>query len=244
MKGRVEKLLERKDKIGYKVAMGKLTLAINTASSQTSIALFEGENLLTEKSWTSKNDEAEKIMPAIKKLLKKNKFSEIGKVIVVKGPGSFTGLRIGVTVANTISYLNKCEIFGIDTCEYLWALLEDSQLENLELKNLALLVFAGSKGVYVSQNIEPATKASLVNIPDLTDYLKAHGITKFFGDISKEQKNILEEFEYLEIKKSFGEIMQKILAKIGQGILKPVPIVEPIYVKKPAITESKKNIFA
>jgi tRNA A37 threonylcarbamoyladenosine modification protein TsaB len=165
-------------------------------------------------------------------------------VIVVKGPGSFTGLRIGVTVANTIAYLNKCPIFGIDTCEYLWASLEDSDSEISKLESLALLIFAGSKGVYVSQNLETATKATLVNLPDLNGYLKEHKIIKFFGDISKEQKKTLEEFEYLEIKKSFGEIIQKVIAKIDSGMLKPVPIVEPIYVKKPAITESKKNIFA
>lgn len=224
--------------------MEKLTLAINTASSQTSIALFEGVNLLIEKSWTANNDEAEKLMPAIAKLLKKKSFADITQVLVVKGPGSFTGLRIGVTVANTIAYLNHCEIFGIDTCEYLWASLDDSRAQISELKLLALLIFAGSKGVYVSQNLEPATKATLVNIPDLNEYLKEHEIIKFFGDISKEQKKTLEEFEYLETKKSFGEIVQKILTKIDSGILKPVPIVEPIYVKKPAITESKKNIFA
>lgn len=224
--------------------MEKLTLAINTASTQTAIALFEGDNLLIEKSWTSQNDEAEKLMPAIKKILKKREFADIGKVIVVKGPGSFTGLRIGVTVANTIAYLNHCEIFGMDTCEYLWASLDEPQTEIAELKSLALLVFAGSKGVYVSQNLESAKTATLVNIPDITEYLKAHEITKFFGDISKEQKKILEGFEYFEIKKSFGEIIKKVIAKIDSGILKSVPIVEPIYVKKPAITESKKNIFA
>ncbi|MFA7686214.1 MAG: hypothetical protein WCX95_05465, partial [Candidatus Gracilibacteria bacterium] len=134
--------------------------------------------------------------------------------------------------------------FGIDTCEYLWASLEDSDSEISKLESLALLIFAGSKGVYVSQNLETATKATLVNLPDLNGYLKEHKIIKFFGDISKEQKKTLEEFEYLEIKKSFGEIIQKVIAKIDSGMLKPVPIVEPIYVKKPAITESKKNIFA
>ena len=223
--------------------MEKLTLAINTASSETSIAFFEGENLLIEKSWVSKNDEAEKLMPEIKKLLKKRDFEEIGKVIVVKGPGSFTGLRIGVTVANTIAYLNKCELFGVDTCEYLWASLSEEFTGSKVLKHLALLIFAGSKGVYVSRNFESADKADMVNLHELNDYLKEHKITKYFGDISKDQQKTLEEFEGLEMKISFGEIMGKTIAKINAGELGSVPMVEPIYVKKPAITESKKNIF-
>lgn len=218
----------------------KLTLAINTASSKTSIAIFEGENLLIENCWISKNDEAEKLMPSIKKLLKKREFAEIERVIVVKGPGSFTGLRIGVTVANTIAYLNKCELFAVDTCEYLWAGLAE---DFADAKSLALLIFAGEKGVYVSQNFENAEKAKLVNLPDLIEYLKEQKITKYFGDISKDQKKVLEGFEEVEIKDSFGTIVGKIIAKISEGNLKQVPIVEPIYVKKPAITESKKNIF-
>ena len=84
-----------------------LTLAINTATSLTSIALLEEQKLLGEDSWKSNNDEAEKLMPAISNLFKKNKkdFSGIKKVIVIKGPGSFTGLRVGVTIANTIAIL-------------------------------------------------------------------------------------------------------------------------------------------
>lgn len=224
--------------------MNNLTLAINTASSQTSIALFEDANILDEKNWESKNDEAEKLMPAIKKLLKKRNFSDIGKVIVVKGPGSFTGLRVGVTVANTIAYLNKCDLFGIDTCEYLWESFNEEERGGARKNTPALLIFAGSKGVYVSQNAESASKAALVNLPDLIGYLKEHEITKIFGDISKEQKKILEEFEYIENKISFGKIIQKILKKIISGAIKPVQIVEPIYIKKPAITESRKSIFA
>ena len=50
-----------------------LTLAINTATSLTSIALLEEQKLLGEDSWKSNNDEAEKLMPAISTLFKKNK---------------------------------------------------------------------------------------------------------------------------------------------------------------------------
>ena len=230
--------------------MSKLTLAINTASSETAIALLEDDKILDEKSWRSENNEAEKLMPAIAKFFKKKKIEEISRVIVVKGPGSFTGLRVGVTVANTIAYLDKCELFGIDTCEYLWAAVDDKSLKE---KGLALIIFAGSKGVYISrpeaknsQGGGSAKDADLVNLPDLKKYLEDHKIAKLFGDVSKEQRKILEEFdstEFIETKISFGEIIQKIIAGIHEGKFLPAQIVEPIYVKKPAITESKKSIF-
>jgi tRNA threonylcarbamoyl adenosine modification protein YeaZ len=221
--------------------MNILSLALNTASSKTSIALFDGEKILAEKSWQGKNDEAEKMMPAIDALLKNNKktFENIKRVVVVKGPGSFTGLRIGVTVANTIAYLNGCELFGFDTCEYLW----EASPKKAQAKSLALLLFAGSKGVYVSQNNESAKKAKLVNLDVLNKFLKDHKIKEVFGEISAEQKKTLKGVKFIPTKISFGKIIQKILKKITAKKIKSVKIVMPIYVKKPAITISKKKLF-
>ena len=110
------------------------TLAINTASSKTAIALFEKRGLIAQDSWQSQNDEAEKLMPNIDALFKNNKlkYEDIEKVLVVKGPGSFTGLRVGVTVANTIAYLNKCELYGIDTFSYWWHGIEQSSKVSME----------------------------------------------------------------------------------------------------------------
>ena len=118
-----------------------LTLGINTASSLTSIALLQNGKLMGENSWQSSNDEAEKLMPAIAELCKD--LTAIDQVIVISGPGSFTGLRVGVTVANTIAYLNKCELYAVDTFDYWWA-------KDVPAKEL--LIFAGSKGVYVNKD--------------------------------------------------------------------------------------------
>jgi tRNA threonylcarbamoyl adenosine modification protein YeaZ len=230
--------------------MNILSLAINTASSKTSIALFDGEKILAEKSWQSKNDEAEKLMPAIDLMLKKAKknFDNLKRIIVVKGPGSFTGLRIGVTVANTIAYLNKCELFGFDTCEYLW---EAAPAKSTAKPSIALLLFAGSKGVYVSlpagghgQKGESAKKAKLVNLPELNQFLKDHKIKEVFGEISADQKKTLQGIKFIPTKITFAKIIQKILKKITSKKIKSVKMVVPIYVKKPAITISKKNLFA
>lgn len=212
-------------------------LAINTATSETAIALLESSSanppanpplLIAEKSWTSHNDEAEKLMPAIDTLLKENgkEFSDIQKVIVVRGPGSFTGLRIGVTVANTIAYLNNCEIAALDTFEYLH-----------HQNKLPVLLFAGHGGVYFSaeRNSEPR----LVNLPDLSEVLK--GIKEISGDISMEQKTTLGTVKFVPGEKTFGEVMIEAASEISTAS-KDNRIIAPLYIKQPAITQSKKQI--
>ena len=66
-----------------------ITLAIDTASSHTSIALFEESNVKEELTWKSENNEAEKLMPAIEQMLNKNKLSYEPKVPIQKGIPKF-----------------------------------------------------------------------------------------------------------------------------------------------------------
>jgi len=243
-----------------------ITLAINTASSQTEIALLDSSGkLIREKSWLSKNTEAEKLMPEIDSLFTEtdHSFDEVSKVICVKGPVSFTGLRVGVTVANTFATLNKCDLFAVDTFEYLWKEKED-------FSNTALLVFAGSGAVYVDKNGENSNGAKLVSLEELKSELsnevegchpsfsirhpelcirdneKSSVKISIFGDISDPQKEFLkkEGFIFTERKKTFGKIMEEIFTDIEKGKFKKVKIIEPVYIKKPQITESKNKIFA
>ncbi len=213
-----------------------MLLALRTGSSKTSLALIKNKKVLIESSWESDNDEAEKLMPNLQALLKKSraKFSDIDQVLVIKGPGSFTGLRIGVTVANTISYLNNCELFAVDTFEYYWRAVNLKETES----SIALLIFAGAKGVYVSLPGQTnfAEKAKNIPIDALQTYLQRHSIKNVFGDITNEQKTVLKDIRFVKIDRSFGEIISKINLKK----LSPVKIVKPLYIKKPAITQSKR----
>lgn len=194
-------------------------LAINTASSRTGIALFEDFKLLAEDFWIAQNDEAEKLMPAIDILLSRagKTFADISRVYVVKGPGSFTGLRVGITTANTIAYLNQCELYGITTFDY-WQTVSD----------LPLLIFAGRGGVYFEK--------ALVSLTELPELLATRKIDRVFGDISDDQKQAIRPVEFIETSETFGQIMEKIIAQP----LTSVKMVEPLYVKEPGISTPKK----
>lgn len=216
-----------------------LTLAINTASSITAIALLDSQTLLGEKSWQSSNDEAEKLMPAIDELIKEHdkSYEEIKRVIAIKGPGSFTGLRVGITVANTIAYLNKCDLFTIDTFGY-WhsvSTIADEATDTNTTATTALLIFAGSKGVYLSL---PGKEPENINLDELNNRLKAKNISKTFGDITESQKSTLD-IPFEETPESFGTI----ISKLPSESLTKETIIKPNYIKSPGITLSKKTLL-
>ncbi len=198
------------------------TLAIDTASSHTSLALFKDGQALSSKSWLSNNDEAEKLMPAIEDMLGDEvTYEEIENILVVKGPGSFTGLRIGVATANTIAHFAGCNLYAISTFEYLWLQAP---------ADAALVLFAGKGGVYVS--LTPEEEGKIVDMPDVNEYLENNNVTKVFGDISDEQKQQIDA-QFVETNYDFADTV----SKIDLQSLKKEKLVNPLYIKQPSITQ-------
>lgn len=97
------------------------TIAIETSGRSGSVAALIGEEsrarqvkqiVLTDESRT-----AEALVPAIKELLSQVGWASqsVDLVTVATGPGSFTGLRIGVTTAKTLAYAVGAQIIGVNT---------------------------------------------------------------------------------------------------------------------------------
>jgi len=92
------------------------TLFIDTHDKNVLMILYKDGKIINKENLETKNKHSEVAMPTIDKLLKDVNVdvSELGNVIVVNGPGSFTGVRIAVTIAKTIAYALPIPIRVID----------------------------------------------------------------------------------------------------------------------------------
>ena len=94
-------------------------LAIETTEAIGSVAALAAGNLLGELRLPLKQGSAQSLAPALKTLLDTVHWrpDDVELVAVTIGPGSFTGLRVGVTAAKTFAYAVKAQVLGIDTLE-------------------------------------------------------------------------------------------------------------------------------
>lgn len=115
-----------------------LIVIIKTDQPLAEVGLFEDKIKLGYQTWEAHRTLTDTIHIQIKKLLDncQKDWPDIGGVVVFKGPGSFTGLRIGFAVANTLAYINKSPIISTNSGDWLAKgieLLLDGQDEHIAL---------------------------------------------------------------------------------------------------------------
>ncbi|MGC8862260.1 MAG: tRNA (adenosine(37)-N6)-threonylcarbamoyltransferase complex dimerization subunit type 1 TsaB [Armatimonadota bacterium] len=98
-----------------------LTLAIETSGEVCTLALGRDAGLLSERRFHHKMSLLRRILPNIENMLAdaRCRASDLDAIIVGLGPGSFTGLRIGVTIAKSLAYGLSRPVVGIGTLDAL-----------------------------------------------------------------------------------------------------------------------------
>lgn len=94
-----------------------LTLAIETSGIVGSIALTSGGELIAERTLQLGRHHGQSLIPELRQLLDDcgRKPCECNLIAVSIGPGSFTGLRVGVVCAKTLAYVTGSSIAAVDT---------------------------------------------------------------------------------------------------------------------------------
>ncbi|MBR1679118.1 MAG: tRNA (adenosine(37)-N6)-threonylcarbamoyltransferase complex dimerization subunit type 1 TsaB [Bacilli bacterium] len=115
------------------------TLYIDTHDTSVVLALYKDEILVSKKEIENSRAHSEITIPTLVSLLEENHITihDISDIIVVNGPGSFTGERLGVTIAKTLAYTLNIPIRVITSLErYLnEELLKDNDYLSLKEKN-------------------------------------------------------------------------------------------------------------
>lgn len=96
-----------------------MLLAIDTATRVASIALYDDRGVQAETTWRSRGNHTVELMAQIVRLLDLTQVpkSDLRAIGVALGPGSFTGLRVGMSVAKGLAYGSGLSLLGIPTLD-------------------------------------------------------------------------------------------------------------------------------
>jgi tRNA threonylcarbamoyl adenosine modification protein YeaZ len=96
-----------------------MRLAIDTSTSMASIALSQGGDVVAELTWRSEQNHSVELLPHLIHLLNQGRvaLADIDAVIVARGPGSYNGLRVGMSTAKGLAMSLGVPMVGIGTLE-------------------------------------------------------------------------------------------------------------------------------
>ncbi len=104
-----------------------IILTIRTDKPYAEIGLYDDKKQLSYEVWAAHRQLAETLHIKIRDILTRNNkdWQNITGIVVFEGPGSFTGLRIGVSVANVLSHSLNAPIVGSQSDQWLATGIED-----------------------------------------------------------------------------------------------------------------------
>jgi len=96
-----------------------MLLAIDTSTDTASLALVQDGEVLAELTWRCEQNHSSQLLPRLADLLSWTDLGpqSISGIIVARGPGSFNGLRVGISIAKGLAFGLGIPVVGISTLE-------------------------------------------------------------------------------------------------------------------------------
>lgn len=219
-----------------------MILCLETATPVCSVALNNGTDTLALRECKGQNAHSEKITIFIDEILNEAgiKHSQLDAVAVSKGPGSYTGLRIGVSTAKGICYAAELPLMAIDTLHAMaYGMLEKLGAEIQVGDLLVPMIDARRMEVYcavfdTSLNSVKGTEALVVDEHSFDELLQEHRLW-LFGDGAPKLHGLFDAVDHIHIIDDFTPSAAYMAALSDQALkaddFVDVAYFEPYYLK-------------
>jgi tRNA threonylcarbamoyladenosine biosynthesis protein TsaB len=222
-----------------------LILNIETATKNCSVSIADKGEILVLKELNDLNySHAEKLHPFINSALKEAEvdINQIDAVAVSKGPGSYTGLRIGVSAAKGICFAIDKPLISIETLTSLSTSISVDEgviVPMLDARRMEVYVAVFSADNKAAREI----KAEIIDAHSFSDYLEK-GNVYFLGDGAPKCQPILTHKNAIFVADKFPsakEMATLSFEKFQQHQFEDVAYFEPFYLKDFLVVPEKKK---
>ncbi|MCB9497923.1 MAG: tRNA (adenosine(37)-N6)-threonylcarbamoyltransferase complex dimerization subunit type 1 TsaB [Erysipelotrichaceae bacterium] len=154
----------------------KYTILLDSSNTSLTVGLADEENLVDSISYEAWQTQSEHMIPELDKLMNKYQISkdDIASVVVAIGPGSYTGVRIALTIAKTIATALKIDLYPVSSLQI---------LKNGDKPSICLINARSDRsyiGVY--KNDTCLLKDQIMKNQDVKEYILNHANYSICGE--------------------------------------------------------------
>ena len=219
-----------------------LVLSVDSSYSTATCALIKDDKILAEINLNDKKQHSVILMRLIDSILKEYEIdiNDIDAFIISRGPGSFTGLRIGMATLKGLAFASKKPLISVSTLDAL-------AYNSISFQGIICPIMDALRdNIYTclykneNNNLTPLIKEQCLNINELVTILKKQTLPIIFvGDGVAKHKEFLQEnipnsffapnHSNFPKASSIGELGIK---KINDGVIENIDSINPIYLRK------------
>lgn len=192
-----------------------LSLVLDSANKELLVAIFKDDKKIDETRYEAWQRQSEFMLPELDKILKKNNVDpkSIDEIIVTVGPGSYTGVRIALTIAKIYAYTLNIPCYAISSL---------SALENPTNTSICLINARSGRSYFaVYKKGEAIVVDTILSNGEVLNYIEEHKNYSLCGDLS-----------YLDLVGEDNDISSNLIAlKSESNLVENIFTLKAVYLK-------------
>lgn len=159
-----------------------MLLSLDSSAVTASVALTDGDRVIKSEFVNSGLTHSETLLPMVKRVMGDNEFSGLDAVAITAGPGSFTGVRIGVATVKGIAFAGNIPCYGVSTLEAIAYNFVDENCVVCAVMDARRMQFYNAIFKVENGIVSRITPDRAISIDDLREELKQYDSVIIAGD--------------------------------------------------------------
>lgn len=159
-----------------------MLLSLDSSAVTASVALTDGDRVIKSEFVNSGLTHSETLLAMVKRVMGDNEFSSLDAVAITAGPGSFTGVRIGVATVKGIAFAGNIPCYGVSTLEAIAYNFVDENCVVCAVMDARRMQFYNAIFKVENGIVSRITPDRAISIDDLREELKQYDSVIIAGD--------------------------------------------------------------
>ena len=162
-----------------------MLLSMDSSAVTASVALTDGDEIIKSEFVNSGLTHSETLLPMITRVMDSHKYSELDGIAITAGPGSFTGVRIGVATVKGLAFNDEIPCYSVSTLEAIAYNFVDKNAVVCAVMDARRMQFYNALFRVQNGKVERLCDDRAIYIEDLRNDLKQYDKVVIAGDGAK-----------------------------------------------------------